>query len=105
MNGVYLKLYAQENTRHGGRVVHEWLVDVALELGLPGCSVFRSITGYGHHRRKHDQDYIELQGTLPVEIVFALSEEEAGRLLQRLRDEKLELFFVSMPVQFGFTTC
>ena len=67
MEGIYLKFYVQENLRHDGRLVHEWLVDVARELALPGCSVFRSIGGYGHHHRLHRQTFVELQGTLPVE--------------------------------------
>jgi uncharacterized protein len=104
MNGVYLKFYLQENLRHEGRLVHEWLVDVALELGLPGCSVFRSIGGYGHHQRRHEQAFIELQGTLPVEVVFALAEDEAESLLQRISAEGLGLFYVRMPVEFGFTS-
>lgn len=103
MNGVYLKFYAQENHRHSGRLVHEYLIELAMELGLPSCSVFRAIAGYGHHHRRHDQDHIELQGSLPLEIVFALSEEQAAQLLQRVQDEKLELFHIRMPSEFGFT--
>lgn len=103
MNGVYLKFYAHENHRHGGRLVYEFLIDVAMDLRLPGCSVFRAIAGYGHHNRRHDQTHIELQGSLPLEIVFALSEEQADHLLQRVHDEKLELFYIRMPAQSGFT--
>lgn len=103
MNGVYLKFYVQENLRHGDRLVHEWLVDAARELGLPGCSVFRSIGGYGHHHRLHRQAFVELQGTLPVEVAFAMSAADADRLLQRVAGEGLALFFVRMPVEFGFT--
>lgn len=103
MNGVYLKFYVQENLRHDGRLVYEWLVDVAVELGLPGCSVFRSIGGYGHHQHRHEQAFIELQGTLPVEVVFALGQGDAERLLQRIALEKLPLFHVRMPIEYGFT--
>ena len=104
MTSVYLEFYALENLRHQGRLVHEWLVDLALELDLPGCTVFRAIAGYGHHHYRHDQDFVELQGTLPVEIVFVLDEAQADRLLQRLAAEQLRLFYLRMPVQAGFTT-
>ena len=103
MNGLYLKFIMQESVRHKGHLVHEWLVNVAIELGLPGCSVFRSIAGYGHHARLHEQAFIELQGTLPIEVVFALSAEDADRLLQRVAIEKLKLFYIRMPVEYGFT--
>jgi PII-like signaling protein len=104
MEGIYLKFYLQENLRHDGRLVHEWLVDVARELELPGCSVFRSIGGYGHHHQLHRQAFVELQGTLPVEVVFALDDDDVGRLLDRITAEGLELFYVRMPASFGFTT-
>jgi PII-like signaling protein len=103
MEGIYLTFYLQENLRHEGRLVHEWLVDLARELELPGCSVFRSIGGYGHHRQVHSQSFVELQGTLPVEVAFALDENDARRLLDRVADEGLALFHVRMPARFGFT--
>lgn len=65
--------------------------------------MFRSIAGYGHHHRRHDQSHIELQGRLPVEIAFALSEDDAEHLLQRLAAESLTIFYIRMPAEFGFT--
>lgn len=103
MNGLYLKFFVQENLRHRSRLLHEWLVDVAIELELPGCSVFRSIAGYGHHQHRHAQAFIELQGTLPLEVVFALTEQDADRLLKRIAAENLTLFYIRMPVEYGFT--
>lgn len=103
MDGICLKFYLQENLRHDGRLVHEWLVDAARELELPGCSVFRSIGGYGHHHRMHRLAFVELQGTLPVEVVFALTDADAQRLLDHIAAEGLALFHVRMPASFGFT--
>ena len=103
MNGVYLKFFVQENLRHDGRLLYEWLIDIAIELKLPGCSVFRAIAGYGHHQQRHQQAFIELQGTLPLEVVFALFEDDAERLLQRITADKLTLFYIRSPVEYGFT--
>ena len=103
MNGVYLKFFVQENLRHDGRLLYEWLIDIAIELKLPGCSVFRAIAGYGHHQKRHEQAFIELQGTLPMEVVFALAGEDADRLLQRITAETLTLFYIRSPVEYGFT--
>jgi uncharacterized protein len=101
MKGVYLKFYTQENRRHDGRLVYEWLIDIARELHLPGCSVFPAMAGYGHHGRMHRLHFFELQGDLPVEVVFALSEAQAQALLTKLRQEKLEVFWVCIPAEFG----
>jgi PII-like signaling protein len=102
MKGVYLKFYTQENRRHGHQLLYRWLVQVAQELDLPGCSVFQAISGYGHHHALHSRHFFELQGDLPVEVVFALSEPQAEALLARLREEQVELFCVRMPIEFGF---
>ena len=103
MNGVYLKFFVQENLRHEGRLLYEWLIDIAIELKLPGGSVFRAVAGYGHHQQRHEQAFFELQGTLPMEVVFALAEVDADRLLQRIAAEKLTMFYIRNPVEYGFT--
>lgn len=100
--GVYLKFFTLENARHGHKLLYEWLVDVALELELPGCSVFRSIAGYGHHHKRHSQNFLELQGTLPLEVVFAMTETQADALVERLRQEQVNLFHIRVPARFGF---
>jgi len=102
MDGIYLKFYAQESRRHGGQLLYEWIVELARTLELPGCSVFHATAGYGHHRRMHHQAFFELQGTLPVEIVFALTVEQADLLMSKLCAAKVELFWVRMPIEFGF---
>ena len=102
-DGVQLRFYMHMHARHDGLLVSEWLLEQAKRHKLGGGSVFRAIAGYGHHNRRHDQTHIELQGSLPLEIVFALSEEQADHLLQRVHDEKLELFYIRMPAQSGFT--
>lgn len=102
MKGTYLKFYTQENRRHGSKLVHEWLVETGRELSLPGCSVFHAVAGYGHHRVMHSEHFFELQGQLPMEIVFALSDEQARALIDRISNEGVEVFWVSIPAEFGF---
>lgn len=99
--GVYLKIFALENAHHGGKLLYEWLVDVAVEMGLPGCSVFRAISGYGHHHKRHSQNFLELQGNLPLEIVFALTNAQADALLARLQQQQVNLFHIRVPARFG----
>ena len=103
MQDICLEFFTEEDKRHDGRLVHEWLLDLALGLGLPGGSVFRTIAGYGRHHRKYDQDHVELQGRLPMAIVFALSEAQGEQLLQHLQDAKLDLFYMRTPVEYGYT--
>jgi len=37
----------------------------------------------------------------PLEVVMAVTTEEADRLLSRLEEEKVHLFYVKTPVEFG----
>ena len=101
MQGVYLKFYVQEKRRHHGLLAYELLLEQAQRLGLHGGSAFRAIAGYGRHGRLHEEHFFELAGDLPVEVGFALTEEEAQRLLAHLAGEKLRLFYIKLPLEMG----
>lgn len=101
MQGVYLKFYVQEKRRHHGLLAYEWLLEQTQKLGLHGGSAFRAIAGYGRHGRLHEEHFFELAGDLPVEVGFALTEEEAQRLLAHLAGEKLRLFYIKLPLEMG----
>lgn len=101
MQGVYLKFYVQEKRRHHGVLAYEWLLEQAQQLGLHGGSAFRAIAGYGRHGRLHEEHFFELAGDLSVEVGFALTEEEAQRLLAHLAGEKLQMFYIKVPLEMG----
>ena len=39
----------------------------------------------------------------PIEVTMALSETDTERLFQRLREEKINVFYVKAPIEFGMT--
>ncbi len=99
--GVCLSLYVQESRRHEGRLLHEWIIEQARAMELPGASVFRAIAGYGHHGRMHRQSYLELQGELPLEVVFVLSVAQSDALLAKLREAGVGAFWVRTAADYG----
>ena len=101
MQGIYLKFYVHENRKHQHRLVYEWLLEQAKKLGIHGGSAFKAIAGFGRHGVLHEDHFFELAGDLPVEVEFVVSEEEAEQFLSLLRKEKLILFYVKMPVEYG----
>lgn len=103
MQGIYLKFYVAENQKHGGIALYEWLLERAKEIGIRGGSAFRAIAGYGRHHRMHEDHFFELQGDLPVEVGFVLTEDEAQLLFEVIETERLSLFFIKLPVEFGVT--
>ncbi len=103
MNAVMLRLFTEEDHKHQGRLVYEWLLESARELGIPGGSAFHAIAGYGHDGRMREDSFFELGGKLPVEVMFAVSAEQADALLARVAAEGLRLFYIRTAAETGTT--
>ena len=101
MNGVLLRFYVHENRKHRHRLLYEWLLEQARGLGIQGGSAFRAIAGFGRHGVLHEEHFFELAGDLTVEIDFAVSDDEAQRLLDRIRAENISIFYVRLPIEYG----
>ncbi len=101
MQNVYLKFYITEKQHHDGALMHNWLLEQAQRLGVPGGSVFRAIAGYGRHGHLHEETFFELAGELPVQVEFVLSAEKADALLAAIRLHKLNLHYVRYAVESG----
>ena len=90
----------EQNKRHGHHALFDWLLEAARSHGISGCTVFMGTIGYGHHRRIHSAHFVEL-GDQPVEVTMVVTEEEADRLFALLKEEKVHMFYVKLPVEFG----
>ncbi|CDH44309.1 MAG: DUF190 domain-containing protein [Candidatus Competibacteraceae bacterium] len=101
MTGIYLKFYVHEHHQHHGILLYEWLLERAKKLGIHGGSAFRAIAGFGQHGVLHEDHFFELAGNLPVEVVFMVSDEEAAQLLELIRQEKMHIFYVKIPAEYG----
>jgi uncharacterized protein len=100
MKGYQVTFFTQQDHRHRGKPVGEWLVHLAQEMGLRGATLVAAGEGFGHDRRMHSAHFFELADQ-PMEVVMALSEEETGRLFTRLEAERIHVFYVKAPVEFG----
>lgn len=103
MKGTCLKFYIHENRKHHHILVYEWLLEAAKRIGIHGGSAFKAIAGYGRHGLLHEDHFFELAGDLPVEVVFVVGDDEAETLISLIREEKLSLFYVRTPVEYGLT--
>lgn len=103
MQGVYLKLFVPEATRHHGKLLYEWILEQAHKLGMPGGSAFRAIAGYGRHGNLHEQHFFELAGDLPIQLEFVATQAAAQQLLALLGAEKLSVFYIMTPAESGLT--
>ena len=101
MKGTYLKFYVPENRRHRHGLLYEWLLEEARKMGIRGGSAFKAVAGFGRHGVLHEDHFFELAGDLPLEVVFVVSDEQAESLIELVRREKIPLFYVRMPAEFG----
>jgi PII-like signaling protein len=103
MGDIMLRLFTEEDHKHKGKLVYEWLLETGRELGIPGGSAFRALAGYGHHGRMHEDTFFELAGKLPVEVMFAAKAEQADVLLAKIAEEGLHLFYIRTSAETGMT--
>ena len=101
MQGCFLRFYVHEGQRHHGRLLWEWLLEQANKLGIRGGSAFRAMAGFGRHHILHEAKFLELAGSIAVEVEFIVTEEESGKLLEVLNREKIRLFYARIPAHFG----
>ena len=101
MKGTLLRFYVHENRKHHHILLYEWLLEQAKKQGMQGGSAFRSIAGFGRHGVVHEEHFFELAGDLTVQVDFAVTDEEADRFLALIRDERIDIFCMRMPIEFG----
>lgn len=102
MHGYQLTFFTQQDHRHHGKSLAHWLVEEARAIGIGGATLLAASEGFGHHRRIHSVHFIELTDQ-PLEVIMAVTAEEADRLFAKLKAEKVKLFYTKTPVEFGTT--
>ncbi|MFD2113721.1 DUF190 domain-containing protein [Thiorhodococcus fuscus] len=103
MSGCFLKFYVAENRRHQHKLAYEWLLEEAQTFGLSGGSAFRALAGFGRHGRLREEHFFELAGDTPIEVGFVLTDDEADRFVAHIGQQGLNLFYLRVPVEYGFT--
>lgn len=100
MIGYQITFFTLQNKSHKGKPLGDWLIQLALEMGLRGATLLAGNESFGQHRRMHSAHFFEL-GDQPVEIILAVTAEEADRLFDRLKAENVHFFYIKTPVEFG----
>lgn len=99
--GTCLRFYVHENRRHHGILLYEWLLEQAKKMDIHGGTAYRAIAGFGSHGNMHEQHFFELAGDLTVRVDFVLPQADAERLIELAETEKITMFYVKFPVEFG----
>ena len=100
VNGFQLTYFTQQDHRHDDKSLGHWLVEEARAMGIGGATLITASEGFGHHRHLHRMHLIDLSEQ-PIEVVMAVTAEEADRLFAKLASEKIKVFYSKTPVEFG----
>ncbi|HEX7643520.1 MAG TPA: DUF190 domain-containing protein [Burkholderiaceae bacterium] len=96
MKGYQLEFFTQQDIFHGGKHLSDWLIDQARALGIKSATVFMGSTSL-RQQAAHMFDLIDH----PVQVTMILSEDQCDSLFAALKKEKLHLFYVKLPVEYG----
>lgn len=102
MQGYQLTFFTQQDRKHGCLPLGEWLVQEARKLSVGGATLIAASEGFGHGNKLHSAHFFDLADQ-PIEVTMALNESDAQRLLQCLHEEKINVFYVKTPIEFGMT--
>ncbi len=100
MQGYQITFFTQQNRRHHHKPLAEWLMFAARDLGIRGATIVSAREGYGAHGRIHSAHFFELADQ-PEEVTMAVNEDEMNRLFELLKEERVHVFYVKTPVEFG----
>ena len=102
MQGYQIVFFTQQERTHGALSIAEWLLATARELGIKGATVSAAQGGYGRDGAYRAAHFFETSEQ-PVEVAVAVSPEHCRLLFERIRAEKLQIFYVKIPAEFGLT--
>ena len=99
MNGCQLTFFTQQNHRVRHQSVADWLMSEVRQLGIRGATMISCVEGIDHVGKLHAARFFELTDQ-PIEIVMAVTDEEADKLLSVVRSTGVHVFYTRCPVTF-----
>lgn len=102
MLGFQLTFFTQQDRKHHGVPLGQWLLEAAQDLGINGATLIPAAEGFGHDRKIRSAHFFELADQ-PIEVTMAVSGDEADRLFARLKADAIDIFYIKTPIEFGMT--
>jgi PII-like signaling protein len=100
MKGYQISFLAEQDRRIEHKQAMEWLLHLAKELGISGCTVFSGVESFGADGRRHSARFFELADQ-PMEIVMAVTDDQADRLFERIAVADTKIFYIKTPIEYG----
>ena len=100
MNGFQITFFTQQNRKHKGQQLAEWLLDFARECGVQGGTIIAGSESYGKDGHFHSAHFFELADQ-PLAVIMAADQAATDRLFTGLQHEDVSVFYVKTAVEFG----
>ncbi|MEG6502910.1 MULTISPECIES: DUF190 domain-containing protein [unclassified Desulfovibrio] len=102
MHGYQLTFFTQQGRVHGMLSLAEWLLQQARAVGIKGATVAAAQGGYGRNGKYYSAHFFEM-GEQPVEVTMAVNPAQAELLFAKIEEERLGIFYIKIPIEFGIT--
>ncbi len=100
MKGYQVSFITEQHQRIEGKPATEWLIRLAKDLGCTGTTTFAGVESFGSDGRRHSAKFFELVDQ-PIEIMMAVTEQQATAILEKIRATDTRLFYIKTPVEYG----
>ncbi|AVF40879.1 hypothetical protein AL486_15065 [Pandoraea apista] len=99
MDGCQLTFFLRQTQTVNHLPFVDWLLEQVRKRHIRGATVVSCSDGIDHLGKRHAARFFELADQ-PVEIVLAVTDEEADMLLSIVRESGAHVFYTRCPVQF-----
>lgn len=82
--GLILRIYVREDDRHEGKLLYKKILDLAMERGLAGVTIFRAIMGYGPSKKIRALSFADLSSNLPILIEIVDTKEKIENFIREI---------------------
>jgi uncharacterized protein len=100
MQGFQITFFTQQDRKHKGASLAEWLLECAHEHGVQTATLRAGSESYDSSGRFHSSHFFELADQ-PVEVVMVMDAPSADRLFAALEQEEIAVFYVKTAIEFG----
>lgn len=102
MLGYQVIFYIQQNQKHKGLSLAEWLLGRARELNIGEAAVFAASEALDREHKLHSARFFE-QSDQQRQVQMILPEADMERLFAAIAAEGLHIFYIKLPVEMGVT--
>ncbi|MCH9630872.1 MAG: hypothetical protein S4CHLAM37_08820 [Chlamydiia bacterium] len=91
--------YFSDEKKYEKKAPHQFLVELASSLDLPGCTLLRSIESFGKNKKIHAENFFELQGNCEYIAIFVLTDAQKQTLYNKLKEVNFTSYITKAPVE------